>query len=237
MGWRRRVVASSSVVVSLVSAAPLLFGQGTPSPGPVLTLTVKNSAAFGKANPVPLKTALLVVTPAWEDIKAVTEVGGQEASGQPLFLSELAVVLSNRALDCATVFGAPAPTGDDFMIVAGKAEPYLPAKGWQTTSVGKVFLTTGEGSSADLAIDRFSADVLGAGLKKKVSKDGLKGNDGRLVLAQKAGSWTADFALKADDVNAEGRIPLTACSVTSRKKSAGAPLLGENRLLNVARQF
>lgn len=233
MSSPRRAFASIVGVVSLLSFSLPLAGRQDAS----LTLMVKGSTTYAKAAPVPLKTALLVVTPAWEDVKAVTEVGGKEASGQPLFLSELAVVLSNRAYDCATIFGAPAPTGDDFLIAAGKAEAYLPAKGWQTTTVGKVFLAANDASAANLTVDRYSVDAQGGGLKKKMSKDGVRGNDGKLVLTQTTGNWKADFALKSDDVTAEGQIPLIACPVTSRQKAKGAPLLGENRLLNVARSF
>ncbi len=34
-----------------------------------------------------------------------------------------------------------------------------------------------------------------------------------------------------------GQVPVTACSVTSRKKASGPPLLGERRLLDAARSF
>jgi hypothetical protein len=206
-----------------------------------LTLSIKGSTAYAKPTPVPIQTALLVVTPVWEDIKAVTEVGGQEASGQPLFLSELAVVFGNRPTDCASVFAATPPsTEQDFLVVAGKAEAYLPAKGWQSTSVGKVLTSAAADATkaTRLALDRFSVDAQSPALKKKmVSKDGVRGNDGHLVLEQNAGGWTVDFAAHVDDVVAEGQVMLTACPIAARKKAAGGPLLGERRLLEIARNF
>jgi hypothetical protein len=144
-------------------------------------------------------------------------------------------VLSGHAMSCDTVFSSLAPTGDQgFLVVAGKAEAYLPVKGWQTTTVGKVFLT--ESTKAQFVVDRFSLDALGAGLKKKFSKDNLRGNDGRLVLNQDGSNWKADFMVKSDDFTAEGQLPLTACPITSRKKPA-MPLLGEPRLLSIAKAF
>src|SRR5579872_4269410 len=64
--------------------------------GSTITLSVKGSPAFTKPSPAPVAAALLVVTPSWDDIKVVTQVGGQEASGQPLFLTDLAVVLASK---------------------------------------------------------------------------------------------------------------------------------------------
>src|SRR4030095_16469955 len=89
-----------------------------------------------------------------------------------------------------------------------------------------------------LALDRFSVDAQSPALKKKmVSKDGVRGNDGHLVLEQNAGAWTVDFAAHVDDVVAEGQVTLTACPIAARKKAAGGPLLGERRLLEIARNF
>jgi hypothetical protein len=204
--------------------------------GSTITLSVKGSPAFTKPSPAPVAAALLVVTPSWDDVKVVTQVGGQEASGQPLFLTDLAVVLASKPLDCAAAFKAPAPSGDDFLIVLGKAEAYLPAKGWQTTSIGKTFMADSS-SNLHYAVDKFSVDAQQGSLKKKISKDGLKGNDGRLVLDSAAGAWNVDFAVKADDVTAEGKLPLTLCSIGSRKKAESTPLLGENRLMNAWRSF
>jgi hypothetical protein len=204
-----------------------------------VTVTVKGSTAFAAPTPVAIKSALLVVTPSWDDVEAKTQVGGREASGQPLALADLAVVLSTQALDCATVFKrAPSTTETDVTIVAGKAEAFLPAKGWQTTTVGKVFMAA-EMAAVHLVLDRFSADVHTAALKKKtVSKDGLRGNDGRLVLDQEAGKWRVDVMARIEDAVIEGKASLTSCPIASRTKSAaGAPLLAERRLLDAARNF
>jgi hypothetical protein len=229
-----------SLVCLVLMNDPLAAGQSGAPAAPALTLSIKGSPVYATAAPVPLQAALLVVTPVWEDIEAVTEVGGQEASGQPLFLSDLTVVLGNRAMDCDSVFGAAPPAEQqDFLIVVGKTEAYLPAKGWQTTSVGAVFMTEGAEATAPttLTLDRFSFDVMSAAPKKKFSKDNVRGNDGRLVLSQQAGTWRADVAFRTGDVTAEGQVPLTACPVVSRKKAAAAPLLGENRLRTAGRNF
>ena len=206
---------------------------------PVLTLSIKGSSLYAKPASVPIQTALLIVTPAWEDVEAKTEVGGQEASGQLLLLSDLALVLGNRPMDCASIFTAPAPAANpDFIVVVGKAEAYLPAKGWQTTSIGRIFMAeSGETTSAKLALDRFSMDVQSFSPKKKFSKDGIRASDGRLVLEQQAGAWRADLAYHSGDVVVEGQVPVSACPVTSRKKASGQPLLGERRLLDAARNF
>lgn len=203
-----------------------------------LTMSVKGSTAFASPTPVPLKSALLVVTASWDDVIAKTEVGGREASGQPLVMSELAVVLSTQALECANVFARTRSDADtDVTVIAGKSEAYLPEKGWQTTVVGKVFMAP-EIGTLQLALDRFSADIHTAALKKKtVSKDNLRGNDGRLVLSHDAGTWRADLAAKIDDAVVEAKGTLTACPVASRQKSAGQPLLLERRLLDAARNF
>src|SRR4029453_11485668 len=98
--------------------------------GPTLTVSIKGSAAYAQPTPVPLQAALLVVTPAWEDVSAKSPLGGKEAAGQMLFLSDLAVVLSNKALDCTTVFTARQAAADqDLVIVGGKAEAYTGRRG------------------------------------------------------------------------------------------------------------
>ena len=228
-----------SLVCLVPTDSPLAAGQAGAPDAPTLTLSIKGSPVYGTAAPVPLQTALLVVTPVWEDIQALTEVGGQEASGQPLFLSDLAIVLGNRAMDCDSVFQAKPPADQrDFLVVVGKAEAYLPAKGWQTTSVGSVFMTEAEAvAPTTLTLDRFSYDVTSAVPKKRFSRDNVRGNDGQLELSQQGGSWRARVAFRTGDVVAEGQVPLTACPIASRQKAAGMPLLGENRLRTAGRNF
>lgn len=232
-----RLLVSLTVLLACPSVFSPVVARQASAPA-ALTLSIKGSTAYATPAPAQLQTALLIVTPVWEDINMVTQVGSKEASGQPLFVSELAVVLAGRAMDCTTIFSAAPPAGDqEVLVVAGKAEAYLPAKGWQTTSVGKVFTSQDESQKTiQLPIDRFSVDVQGAGLKKKFSKDNVRGNDGRFVLTQDAGNWKVDFAVKSGDVTAEGQVALTACPITSRKKP-NQPLLSENRLLAVARSF
>jgi hypothetical protein len=203
-----------------------------------LTVSIKGSTAYAQPTPVPLQTALLVVTPAWEDLSAKSPLGGKEAAGQPLFLSDLAVVLSNKALDCTTVFTARQAAADqDLVIVVGKAEAYTGAQGYHGTTIGKVIVDT-SGGAVSLPLDRFSADAQFTAQKRKsVSKDNLRGNDGRLNLQRTADGWIADVLLKADELSAEGKIPLTACGMASRKKASTAPLLGEKRLLAAAERY
>jgi hypothetical protein len=227
------IVAVPGLCLLLVS--PLIARQAPPA---TLTLTVKNSPAYAQPTPVPVPTALLVVTPSWAGLGAKTPAGGSEVPGQTLFLSELAVVLSSRPADCSTVFALGAPENDkDFHIVAGKAEAYMPRREWKSTTVGKVLADATSEQKIRLAVERFSATIQGAGLKKKaIVKDGL-GGASRLVLDQNDGKWTADIALKVDDVVAEGKIPLTACPTEPRSKTELPPLLGEGRLMNAARTF
>jgi hypothetical protein len=73
--------------------------------------------------------------------------------------------------------------------------------------------------------------------KQSLSKDNLRGNDGRLILEQTGGHWTADFALHAGDVSAEGKVPVTLCPIGARKQAAGAPLLGLKRLNALADNY
>jgi hypothetical protein len=240
----RQVRASGLAVVAVILcsvSAPFVGAETAERAASTLTLSIKGSNLYAKPTPVPLQAALLVVTPVWEDVKAVTELGGQEASGQPLFVSELAVVLGNRPMDCTSVFTAGAPSSEqDFLVVAGKGEAYLPAKGWQSTSVGKAFTATSADSTKPIhfPVDRFSVDIQNSAIKKKTaSKENVRGNDGRLVLDQNAGEWRVDFAVRMDDAVAEGQMPLTLCPIASRKKSAGMPLVGEKRLLDAARSF
>jgi hypothetical protein len=215
-----------------------VLAQNAASPM-AMTVTVKGSAAYAQPTAVPLQTALLVVTPAWTDIVAKSQVGGREAAGQLLFLSEVAVVLSNRALECATVF-APrrTETPAEFVIVAGRADAYLPAQGYHTTAVGKVIVDT-TGSDGSLPLDRFSADATFTTQKPKTSsKENLRGNNGRLVLQRTGGAWSVDVMVRADELTAEGKGPLTMCPVSERQKaSAGDPLMAERRLLLAAERF
>jgi len=205
---------------------------------PSLTLSIKGSTAYAQPTPAALQTALLVVTPAWEDISLKSPVGGKEASGQMLFGSDLVVVLSNKAFDCTTVFGPRQMTADpDFLILAGRVETYLPAQGYHTTPIGKIIVDT-SGTAASLPIDRFSLDATYTAQKRKtISKDGLRGNDAKLVLNRSADGWTADVLLRQDEMVAEGKVPLKSCGLASRKKSGGAPLLQEKRLTAAAERF
>lgn len=216
-------------------AASLVTAQAG---APALTLSIKGSATYAQPVTAPLQTALLVVTPAWEDIAAKTPVGGKEASGQIMFLSDLAVVLSNQAMDCTSVFAPRQVTADaDFVIIAGRAEAYIAAQGYHTTPIGKVLVDT-SGAAASLPIDRFSVDALYTVQKRKsVSKDGLRGNDGRLVLDRTADGWTANVSLHVDELVAEGKIPLKSCGLVTRKKATVAPLLGERRLTSAGDRY
>jgi hypothetical protein len=228
LGFRAVVATSCAVAVS----AALLVAQDTGT----LTVSVKGSSAYAQPTPVPVKTALLVVTPHWEDINAVTPTGGREASGQPLFLSDLVVAFSNLELDCAAVFKAKLTAPTDFLIAAGKAEAYIPSNGWQSTAMGK--LMTDNAGARTINVDRFSVDAQYMVSKKKMSsKDGLHGADGHLVLTEKDGAWTADFAVKADELTAEGKIPVKSCGIVSRRKEELPPLLGERRLLTAGDRY
>jgi hypothetical protein len=211
-------------------------GQGAAS-APTLTVTIKGSAAYAQPTPVPLQTALLVITPVWSDITAKSPVTGREAGGQLLFLSDLAVVLSNKTMDCTTVFSSrQVATDQEFVIVAGHGEAYTGPQGYNNTTIGKGIVDAS--NVVTLPVDRFSADAQFTVQKRKSSsKDNLRGNNGRLVLQRDNGAWTADFMVRADELVAEGKIPLTACPVVERKKAAGAPLLGEKRLMRVVENY
>jgi hypothetical protein len=208
------------------------------APAPTLTVSIKGSTTYAQPTPVPLETALLVVTPVWEDIAAKTPVNGREASGQPLFLSDLAIVLSNRSMDCESVFGPrQVSAAPEFIVVAGKVEAYIAQQGWQSTGVGKV-LASSSGTYPPIAVDAFSADVqFTAQRRKSVSRDNLRGNNGRLVLLWSDNVWTADFMVRADELTAEGKLPLRACGIAARQKKTTAPLLGERRLLLTAERW
>ena len=222
-----------AVLVFLACAgASLLARQAATPAAAALTLSIKGSAPYAKPAPVPLPTALLVVTPVWEDVAAqVTSAGGNTAVGTVLFVSDFAVVLSNTAMDCTTVFAThPTASPQDFLIAAGQVLAYEPAKGWQSTSIGKLFVDI-EKTPARNPIDKLSVEAQYTVQKKKVlSKDNVKGNTGHLILEQNAGKWAADFAFQADEISAEGKIPLTLCPVVTRKQAAGAPLLGMHRI-------
>jgi hypothetical protein len=231
---------SSTLTAACVAAALslLVVTSEARQAAPTLTLSIKNSPAYAQPTPVPLGAALLIVTPSWVGVGAKTLTGGSEVPGQTLFLSELAVVLSSRKADCTSAFALGAPDNDkDFLIVAGRTEAYLPRRDWKSTVVGKVFAPDAADKDKNhLAVDHFSVNVQGGGLKKMVSKDGLGGSN-LLVLDKKDGEWTADVALKADDVVASGKVPLTACSVENRSKNELPPLLGESRIVSAVRSY
>jgi hypothetical protein len=223
---------SMAMVVCLAGAA-LVARQAAPAGGTALTLSIKGSTVYAKPEPVPLQTALLVVTAVWEDITLKVSVNGsrQTAADTPLFGSDMVVVFSNRAADCSTVFQAPASSSDrDFMIAAGQVVLYEPAKGWPSTPIGKIFADP-EKTPARSVIDKFSVEAQYTAQKKQsLSKDGVRGNDGKLILEKTGGHWTADFALHVGDLSAEGSVPVTLCPIGARKRAAGAPLLGLKRL-------
>jgi hypothetical protein len=222
-----------SAVVSAGVSLPARQGAG-----PTLTLSIKNSTAYAQPTPVALATALLVVTPAWEDFAAKSPVGGKEASGQMLFVSDLVVVLSNKEFDCTNVFGPRQMTTDqDVLIVAGRTEAYLPAQGYHTTPVGKIVVDT-TGAAATMPVDRFSLDATyTVKNRKSISKENLRGNDAKLVLQRNADGWTADVLLRQEEMLAEGKVPLKSCGLSTRKKAGGAPLLGEKRLQMAVDRF
>jgi hypothetical protein len=229
-----RVLSAAALAVAahlaLVDLTPVLARQTA-----TLTLAVKNSTAYASPTETPIPAALLVVTPSWTGTQFKTLSGGSEVPGQTLFVSELAVVLSSRAADCDSVFALGPPESDkDFLIVAGRTEAYLPRREWKSTSVGKVFASADDKTTNHLAVQSFSVSIQGAGLKKMVAKDGLGGGS-RLVLDQADGKWTADIALKADDVTAGGKLPLTACPTQNRSKNQVPPLLGERRMVDAVR--
>jgi hypothetical protein len=232
-----KVLSTNAFVVAallcLIDAPVLLALQAA-----TLTLSVKNSPAYASPTPAPVQSALLIVTPAWRGTDFKTIAGGREVPGQTLFVGELAVVLSSRPADCDSVFALGPPEADkDFLIVAGKAEAYLPRREWKSTAAGKVFGLTPDETKTRLALDGFSVTIQGGGLKKKVvTKDGLGGSS-RLALEQADGKWTVNISLKADDVLANGTLPVTACPTVERSKNEVPPLLGANRLLDAARSY
>jgi hypothetical protein len=217
-----------------ISAPALLARQAA-----TLTLSVKNSPVYASPTPAPVQSALFMVTPAWRGTDFKTIAGGREVPGQTLFVGELAVVLSSRPADCDTVFALGPPEADkDFLIVAGKSEAYLPRREWKSTAVGKVFGLTPEETKTRLALEGFSVTIHGGGLKKKVvNKDGLGGSSQQLVLSQADGKWTVNISFKADDVVANGTLPVTACPTVERSKNELPPLLGANRLQDAARSY
>ena len=234
-GYLRIRLLCVSLLLVFPNTSPVT-GQGAAS-APTLTVTIKGSAAYAQPTPVPLQTALLVITPVWSDISAKSPTTGREAGGQLLFLSDLAVVLSNKAMDCTTVFSSrQVATDQEFVIVAGHAEAYTGPQGYQNTSIGKVVVDTS--SVVTLPVDRFSVDAQFTVQKRKSSsKDNLRGSNGRLVLQRDNGAWTGDVMVRADELVAEGKMSLTPCAVVERKKAAGAPLLGEKRLMRVVENY
>jgi hypothetical protein len=228
----------SAAALALAAHVSLLGASALPArQAPTLTLSVKNSPVYASPTPAPVPAALLIVTPAWRGTDFKTIAGGREVPGQTLFVSELAVVLSSRPADCDTVFALGPPEADkDFLIVAGKAEAYLPRREWKSTASGKVFGLTPDTMKDRLAVDAFSATIQGGGLKKAVGKDGLRGGS-TLLLTQADGKWTVNLSLKADDVVATGTLPVTACPTVERSKNELPPLLGANRLLDAARNY
>jgi hypothetical protein len=234
MSRQRRISAIGGISFAITAlAAAGVLAQNAPA---TLTVTIKGSSTYAQPTPVPVKTALLIVTPHWEDVTAVTPTGGREASGQPLFMSDLVVAISNMEMDCAAAFKPKLSSPADFFIAAGKAEAYIPSNGWQSTSLGK--LLTGDAAERTIEVDRFSMDAqFTASKKKMVSKDGVHGSDGHLTITQKENEWTVDFMVKADDLTAEGTLPLTSCGITSRRKAEWPPLLQERRLLTAADKY
>lgn len=77
----------------------------------------------------------------------------------------------------------------------------------------------------------------------------MQARDGQLVLERDGRGWTADFAIRGDQVVAEGRISLTLCPVVvrqtavlkakeeDRKKAPDAPLLGLGRVMDAAVKY
>jgi hypothetical protein len=235
---RRRTSSTLTIACVAIALSLLVVASDARQAAPALTLSIKNSTAYAQPTPAPLGAALLIVTPSWAGVNAKTLAGGSEVPGQTLFVSELAVVLSSRKADCTSAFALGAPDNDkDFLIVAGRTEAYLPRRDWKSTVVGKVFAPDAADKDKNhLAVDHFSVNIQGGGLKKIISKDGLGGSN-LLVLDQKDGQWTADVAVKTGDVDAAGKVPLTACPVENRSKNELPPLLGENRITSAVRSY
>jgi hypothetical protein len=232
----RRIRAAQLVLVGLVVSGPLVARQA-PDAGTTLTVTIKGSPVYAQPTPVPIKTALLVITPSWQGLNATTPTGGREASGQPLWVTDVVVFLSNQEIDCAQAFKAKAPSPSDFIIAAGRTEAYLPSAGWQNTQLGKMFADAGN-AGRKVPLERFSVESQYTSTKPRRSgKDNLRGSDGRLILEQGAGGWIADIMVKVDDLSAEGKVPVKSCGVTMRTLEETPPLLGEHRLQSSADRF
>jgi len=239
-GIRTRRFRASSVVLVAIAAVlasrSFLSAQVTEGP-PTLTISIKGSSVYAQPTPVVLETAVLVITPSWQGLNATTPTGGREASGQPLWVSDLVVVLSNQAFDCGAVFKATASKPEDFLIAAGRAEAYMPSAGWNTTPLGKAFSSM-TSSDTKVAIDRFSLEAQYTAQKpKRMGKDGLRG-DSRLILEQGGASgWIADVAFKGDDLTLQGRVPVKSCGITTRSLDDTPPLLGQHRLQSSADKY
>lgn len=213
-----------------------MSGQAPAAP-PALTITVKGSPVYGQPSPVPIRTALLVVTPNWDGLDAKSLTGGREASGQTLWVTDVVAFLSNRQMDCAEAFKAKNEAPEDFLIALGRAEAYLPKIGWQNTELGKLFADSGS-TGRRIPLDRLSVEAQYTSAKARRSgKDNLRGSDARLVLEQTDGGWMADIMVKVDDLTAEGKLPLTTCGVTLRNIKEMQPLLGQRRLQAAADRF
>jgi hypothetical protein len=203
-----------------------------------LSMSVNGPRGRTVPSTTPLKTALLVVTSSWRDIRATTDVRQSEAAGQAVGLADLAVVLSTQVLDCSTVFKpAPPPAETDVTVIAGTAYAYLLSRGWQTTSIGQIF-TVLRPPTGRLTLDSFSVEVQAAALKKKkASRDWAGGAENWFVLDREGGTWRVDLAASAGDARVVVKSPLTECPVESRVTSDGAPLLTKRRLLDAAWKF
>jgi hypothetical protein len=141
-------------------------------------LSISVKAPKGRTIPMtaPLKTALLVVTSSWRDVRVTTDVRRREAAGQPVGMADLSVVLSTQELDCSNVFQPAPPLAE------------TDAENW-------------------------------------------------FVLDREHGVWRVDLAASVGDARVVVKTPLTECPGESRVTSEGAPLLGERRLVETARNF
>ena len=236
----RRFCACFVVLVALAAAytGRAILSAQAPDAAPTLTISVKGSPVYAQPTPVALKTAALVITPSWQGLNATTPTGGREASGQPLWVSDVVVFLSNQEFDCGAVFKATAPKPEDFLIAAGRAEAYMPSAGWNNTPLGKAFSSMAS-NETKVPVDRFSLEAQYSAAKaKRMGKDGLRG-ESHLVLEQGGGSggWIADIAIKADDLVLQGRIPVKSCGITTRNLGDMQPLLGQHRLQSAADKY
>ena len=244
-GFKRvRHIGGTTLVLLLFGCASAMAQAPASSSTQTLKLFIKGSTAYANPAQVPVQTALLIVTPKWEGLE------GASFDRTRLFVADLSVVLSDRTFDCTTAFSVRPPGSDsEFLIVAGRIEAFAQSQDWQTTSFGKAFADT-TASSVRLALDKFSVDVQHLALKKKLfSKDNVQARDGQLVLERDEHGWTAALAIRADQVVAEGRIPLTLCPVVvrqtavlkakeeDRKKAPDAPLLGLGRVMDAAVKY